>query len=55
LHWETRLGPAGRQFNGMAYYRVQTTQEERDNYALWRMSGIFRHFDPFNLLPKIAR
>ena len=55
LHLETRLGPAGTQFSSMAYYTVQSTQEERDNYALWRTSGVFRHFDPMNLLTQISR
>lgn len=55
LHIETRLGPAGAQFTGMAYYLVQSTQEERENYERWRTSGVFRHFDPLNLLTQTAR
>jgi murein DD-endopeptidase MepM/ murein hydrolase activator NlpD len=50
LHLEMRIGPAGRQFASMAFYSTQTTQEERDNYVLWRMSGEFQHFDPMSLL-----
>ena len=46
LHLETRLGPAGVTFDGMAYYSTQTTPEERANYERWRTSGDFQHFDP---------
>lgn len=49
LHLETRIGPAGWRFGGMAYYDTQSTELERSNYELWRMSGIFRHFDPMQL------
>jgi murein DD-endopeptidase MepM/ murein hydrolase activator NlpD len=50
LHLEMRIGPANQQFASMAFYSTQTTQEERDNYTLWRMSGEFRHFDPMIVL-----
>jgi murein DD-endopeptidase MepM/ murein hydrolase activator NlpD len=50
LHLETRFGPADRVFSGMAYYTSQASQQERDNYVLWRMSGVFQHFDPMILL-----
>jgi murein DD-endopeptidase MepM/ murein hydrolase activator NlpD len=50
LHLEMRIGPTGRQFASMAFYSTQTTQEERDNYVLWRMSGEFQHFDPMTVL-----
>lgn len=50
LHFETRWGPAGQTFGSMAYYHVETTEEERANYVLWRMSGTFRLFDPMILL-----
>jgi murein DD-endopeptidase MepM/ murein hydrolase activator NlpD len=50
LHLEMRLGSAGQQFPSMAFYSTQTTQVERDNYVLWRMSGDFRHFDPMSVL-----
>lgn len=49
LHFETRIGPSGAVFEHMAYYDVSSTQEERDTYELWRMSGVFRHFDPMRL------
>lgn len=50
LHFETRWGPAGQSFASMAYYHVETTEEERANYVVWRMSGTFRLFDPMVLL-----
>jgi murein DD-endopeptidase MepM/ murein hydrolase activator NlpD len=50
LHFETRWGPAGQTFDSMAYYHVETTEAERANYVLWRMSGTFRLFDPMILL-----
>ncbi len=49
LHLETRIGPAGWRFEGMAYYDTQATEIERENYVMWRMSGMFRHFDPMCL------
>lgn len=49
LHLETRLGPAGTRFSGMAYYKVWATDEQRENYLLWRTSGTYRHFDPLTL------
>jgi murein DD-endopeptidase MepM/ murein hydrolase activator NlpD len=50
LHFETRWGPAGQTFASMAYYKADTTDEERANYEKWRMSGIFHLFDPMELL-----
>ncbi len=50
LHLEMRIGPENRQLASMAFYSTQTTQEERDNYVLWRMSGEFRPFDPMSVL-----
>lgn len=49
LHLETRIGPAGTQFGVMAYYDTQAAAEEMAYYELWRMSPIFRHFDPMRL------
>ena len=49
LHLEARVGPEGTAFNGMAYYHTNTTAEERENYELWRTSGVYRHFDPMVL------
>ncbi len=50
LHIEARIGPANSQFTEMAYYLAQTTELARENYELWRTSGVFRHFDPMVLL-----
>ncbi len=50
LHLEMRLGPGGARFAGMAYYLPWASQEERENYVLWRTSGVFRHFDPMLVL-----
>ncbi|OGO31122.1 MAG: hypothetical protein A2Z16_15725 [Chloroflexi bacterium RBG_16_54_18] len=55
LHLEARLGPAGTRFSGMAYYKVWATDEQRDNYLLWRTSGIYRHFDPMTLLTGVPK
>jgi murein DD-endopeptidase MepM/ murein hydrolase activator NlpD len=49
LHLETRIGPAGTRFDGMGYYDTQASESDRVNYELWRMSGVFRHFDPMSL------
>ncbi len=50
LHLETRLGPAGAQIRSMGFYDTQASQDEMEAYHLWRMSGVFRHFDPLVLL-----
>jgi murein DD-endopeptidase MepM/ murein hydrolase activator NlpD len=50
LHLETRLGPSGKVFAVMRFYDTRATQEEMDNYVLWRTSGDFQHFDPMTLL-----
>jgi murein DD-endopeptidase MepM/ murein hydrolase activator NlpD len=50
LHFETRWGPANTTFPSMAFYRADETSEEAKNYTLWRMSGIFKLFNPLELL-----
>lgn len=50
LHLETRIGPPGHVFESMLFYSTRATQQEMDNYVLWRTSGVFRHFDPMILL-----
>jgi murein DD-endopeptidase MepM/ murein hydrolase activator NlpD len=50
LHIETRIGPAGTRFTGMRFYDTLASQLERDNYLLWRTSGVYRHFNPMDLL-----
>lgn len=50
LHIETRLGPAGKVFESMRFYDTRATQAEMDTYVLWRTSGLYKHFDPMELL-----
>ena len=50
LHFETRIGPSGARFESMAYYTAQSTQSERYNYVVWRVSNMFQVFDPMVLL-----
>jgi murein DD-endopeptidase MepM/ murein hydrolase activator NlpD len=50
LHFETRVGPSGARFESMAYYTVQSTEAERYNYCIWRVSNQFQLFDPMILL-----
>jgi murein DD-endopeptidase MepM/ murein hydrolase activator NlpD len=50
LHLETRLGPAGVTFLGLGHYDTRTTEEERANYCIWRVSGWFQMFDPMTIL-----
>jgi len=52
LHLETHIGPSGVDFESIAFYEVATTEQERQNYCLWRLSGIFRVFDPRILFNK---
>ena len=49
LHFETRVGPEGQVFESMRFYDTRASQEELDNYVLWRTSEVFRHFDPLKL------
>ena len=50
LHFETRVGPSGARFDSMAYYTAQSSQSERYNYVVWRVSNLFQLFDPMKLL-----
>ncbi len=50
LHFETRIGPSGARFESMAYYTLQSTESERYNYCVWRVSNQFQLFDPMILL-----
>ena len=50
LHLETRLGPAASTFESMRYYDTRASLEELAAYELWRTSGVYRHFDPMQLL-----
>lgn len=50
LHFEARVGPSGARFESMAYYTVQSTEAERYNYCIWRVSNRFELLDPMILL-----
>lgn len=49
LHLETRIGPVGTRFEGMVFYDTRASLTEMENYKTWRMSGLYRHFDPMTL------
>lgn len=46
LHLEMRSGPSGTRFASMAHYDNSTSEQERLNYCIWRVSGRFQSFDP---------
>jgi murein DD-endopeptidase MepM/ murein hydrolase activator NlpD len=46
LHLETRIGPSDTTFDGMVFYDTTANPSEMENYKLWRMSGLYRHFNP---------
>jgi murein DD-endopeptidase MepM/ murein hydrolase activator NlpD len=46
LHLEIRTGTAGTIFTGLSRFTEHATSLEKENYLLWRTSGIFLHFDP---------
>jgi murein DD-endopeptidase MepM/ murein hydrolase activator NlpD len=50
LHLETRIGPPGIRFLGMAFYDASATEEEMNNYKRWRTSGDFRNIDPMMII-----
>ena len=54
LHLETRIGPAGKTFSSMGYYFDEASAEEKQNYNLWRRSGLFRLVNPMDLLNESA-
>lgn len=54
LHLEGRIGLSGVTFNSMAFYDTRASEEEMENYKLWRMSGEFRLFDPLALLSLLS-
>ncbi len=49
LHLEMRIGPANATFASMGHYDTNTTDQERHNYCMWRISGQFEMFDPMVL------
>jgi len=50
LHFEVRVGPRGVRFDSMGHYSVSVSDQERYNYCVWRISGLFQMIDPGNLL-----
>jgi murein DD-endopeptidase MepM/ murein hydrolase activator NlpD len=50
LHLEMRIGPSKAQFGSIATQHSSTTLEERYNYCIWSLSGVFQPFDPAILL-----
>jgi len=50
LHLEMRWGPGGTEFASMNYYNTGATQEEMDNYCVWRVSGLYVLQDPMAFL-----
>jgi murein DD-endopeptidase MepM/ murein hydrolase activator NlpD len=50
LHFEARLGPAGAVFTAMGHYDAHSTEAERNNYCLWRVSNWFQIVDPLKIL-----
>lgn len=49
LHLEMRIGPSNATFASMGHYDTNTTDQERHNYCMWRISGQFEMFDPMVL------
>ncbi|MBA4375220.1 MAG: hypothetical protein C0401_03485 [Anaerolinea sp.] len=49
LHVEMRIGPSNASFSSMGHYDSLTTDLERHNYCMWRISGSFQLFDPMEL------
>jgi hypothetical protein len=49
LHLETRVGPMNWRFEVFSAFKDTATMEEKQNYRLWRTSGLFLHFDPMRL------
>jgi murein DD-endopeptidase MepM/ murein hydrolase activator NlpD len=52
LHLETRMGPAGGWLPSMGFFDEDATEEEKANYLFWRISGVYKHFDPMTLFER---
>lgn len=50
LHFEARVGPSGARFDSMEYGTLHGTLEEKYNYCVWRVTGLFQSFDPLGML-----
>jgi murein DD-endopeptidase MepM/ murein hydrolase activator NlpD len=49
LHVEVRIGPSGAIFDGLAHYAANTSDIERHNYCVWRVTNLFQMIDPMRL------
>jgi murein DD-endopeptidase MepM/ murein hydrolase activator NlpD len=49
LHMEIRIGPSGAIFEGLAHYDARSSDMERHNYCVWRVSNLFQMIDPMKL------
>jgi murein DD-endopeptidase MepM/ murein hydrolase activator NlpD len=49
LHVEVRIGPSGAIFEGMDHYIASSSDLERYNYCIWRVSNLFELTDPMKL------
>ena len=49
LHLEVRIGPSGAVFEGLAHYDARSSEMERHNYCVWRVSNLFQMIDPMRL------
>ena len=49
LHVEVRIGPSGAIFEGLAHYAANTSETERHNYCVWRVTNLFQMIDPMRL------
>ncbi len=49
LHFEARVGPSGVVFTGLSRFTDEANDFEKENYLLWRISGIFVHFNPMEI------
>lgn len=50
LHLEARLGPSAVQFESMAHYINNATQQEMASYCAWRIGPLFQLIDPMQLI-----
>jgi hypothetical protein len=55
LHLETRIGPSGTSFTGMAFYDTSALIEEMENYKRWRTSGDFKNIDPIVVFQELSK
>lgn len=50
LHLEFRIGPSDYNFTEMGHYHNSATDQEMENYCLWRVSGYFSQIDPMVMI-----